>query len=99
MNTSVLIRRLNIVATAATLGCALLVVHVQHRSRTLFLELEAAHARTRALELDWSQLQFEQSSLGKSERVEEIATRDLHMQTITAARTQYLAVSSKQDFQ
>jgi cell division protein FtsL len=57
-----------------------------------FLDLEGAQARTRAIDLDWSQLQLEQSTLSKSERIEEIAIRDLHMSTITANRTQYLGL-------
>jgi cell division protein FtsL len=91
LSKTILSGRLNLGLTALTIASALLVVTVEHRSRTLFIELEVAHSRTRQLELEWAQLQLEQSVLSKSERIESIATKDLGMEHITSARTQYLS--------
>ena len=42
------------------------------------------------LDIDWAQLRIDQSTLGKSSRIEQIARTDLNMAPLTPARTQYL---------
>ena len=59
-------------------------------ARHLFLELERAQSRARQLDIEWAQLQLDQSTLGKHARIEDIAHRDLGMTQLTPARTQYL---------
>ena len=44
----------------------------------------------RQLDTEWSQLQLDQSTLGKHARIEEIARRELNMTQLTPNRTQYL---------
>jgi cell division protein FtsL len=82
--------KLNLVLTALLVMCALSLVNAQYQARHLFIELERAQALSRQLDIDWSQLQLDQSTLGKHERIEAIARRDLNMTPLTAARTQYL---------
>ncbi len=82
--------KLNVVLTALLVMCALSLVNAQYQARHLFIELERAQALSRQLDIDWSQLQLDQSTLGKHERIEAIARRDLNMTPLTAARTQYL---------
>ena len=54
-----------------------------------------AQSQARQLDIEWAQLQLDQSTLGKNARIETNARRDLHMQALTAARTQYLTVGAK----
>jgi len=82
--------KLNLVLTAILLACALSLVNAQYQARHLFIELERAQALSRQLDIEWAQLQLDQSTLGKHERIEAIARRDLSMTPVTAARTQYL---------
>lgn len=87
--------RLCILLTAVLVACALSVVSSQYRARSLFIELERAQTAARQLDVDWAQLQLDQSTLGKNSRIEELARRDLSMMPLTSARTQYLTVGPK----
>ncbi|HEY1044419.1 MAG TPA: cell division protein FtsL [Telluria sp.] len=81
----------NVFLTALLVGCALLLVNSQYRARNLFIELERAQQKTRQLEIEWSQLKVDQSTLGKNARIEEIARTELNMVPLTPDRTQYLS--------
>jgi cell division protein FtsL len=82
--------KLNVVLTALLVACALSLVNAQYQARHLFIELERAQNKARQLDIDWAQLQLDQSTLGKHERIESIARQDLNMTPLTAGRTQYL---------
>jgi cell division protein FtsL len=82
--------RLNLFLTVALVLCALAVVNAQYRSRSLFIELERAQTIARQLDIEWAQLQLDQSTLGKHARIEATARRDLGMVLVTPERTQYL---------
>ncbi|MES2742814.1 MAG: cell division protein FtsL [Pseudomonadota bacterium] len=82
--------KLNLVLTALLVACGLSLVNAQYQARHLFMELERAQSKARQLDIEWAQLQLDQSTLGKHERIEAIARRDLNMTPLTAARTQYL---------
>lgn len=75
--------------------CALSLVNAQYQARRLFVELERAQSQTRQLDIQWAQLQLDQSTLGKHARIEMNAQRDLNMVALTPARTQYLTVGGK----
>lgn len=87
--------RLNLALTAALVACALLLVTAQYRARSLFIELERAHTATRQLEIEWAQLQLEQSTLGKHARIETNAAGSLNMVRIAPERTQYLTMGAQ----
>jgi cell division protein FtsL len=87
--------RVNLVLTALLVLCALSLVNAQYQSRRLFIELERAQASARQLDIEWAQLQLDQSTLGKNARIEAVARRDLHMLALTPARTQYLTAEAK----
>ena len=87
--------KLNIVLAAALVACALLVVKGQYRARHLFSDLEINQQQARQLDIDWAQLQLDQSTLGKHARIEQIARTDLNMVALTSARTQYLTEAAK----
>jgi cell division protein FtsL len=74
---------------------ALSLVNAQYHARELFIELERAQSLQRQLDIEWSQLQLEQSTLGKHARIEAVARKDVNMIALTAARMQYLTVGSK----
>ncbi len=82
--------KFNMVLAAFLVGCALFLVNTQYQARHLFVELERAQAQARQLDIEWAQLQLDQSTLGKHARIEEIAHRDVGMTQLTPARTQYL---------
>jgi cell division protein FtsL len=82
--------KINIVLVTLLVGCALSLVNAQYRARHLFTELERVEQGMRQLDIDWSQLQLDQSTLGKNARIEQIARADLGMVPLAPARTQYL---------
>ena len=89
--------RLNLVVTTLLVLCALSLVKAQYHARSLFIGLERAQAAARQLDIEWAQLQLDQSTLGKHARIEASARHDLHMLPVTAARTQYLVAGSAVD--
>ena len=82
--------RLTFFLLAALLFCALSLVSAQHQARTLFVALERAQSDEKQLDIDWSRLQYQQSSLSKSARIAEAARTQLKMSPAVAGRTQYL---------
>ena len=86
--------RLCILLTIMLVGCALSVVSAQYKARSLFIELERAQSAARQLDVEWAQLQLDQSKLGKKARIEELARHDLGMVPVSSARTQYLTVGA-----
>jgi len=71
--------RVNLVLVAAVLICALAVVSSNHRARKLTIEYEREHKRMQALDVEWGQLQLEQSTWAAHGRVEQIARQRLGM--------------------
>ncbi|MEZ5626657.1 MAG: cell division protein FtsL [Rhodocyclaceae bacterium] len=59
---------------------ALGVVASQHQARKLHTELERDQSRMRQLEVEWGQLQLEQSTWAAHVRIEKIARQRLRMQ-------------------
>lgn len=73
--------RFNLFLVAVALGCALATVNLNHRARKLFSELENAQKRMRDLDVEWGQLQLEQSTLAAHVRVEKLARDRLGMKS------------------
>ena len=82
--------KLNVVLTALLVGCALSVVNARYQARHLLIELERLQQHAHQLDVDWDQLQLDQSRLAKNDRIEQIARAELNMAPVTPARTQYL---------
>ncbi len=82
--------RLNIFLLIVVMGCALSVVSATNQQRQLFIQLQRAQVQERQLQQDYAQLQYQQSALSKTSRIEQIATDRLKMRPITTGRTQYL---------
>jgi cell division protein FtsL len=61
------------------LGSATGAIYCKHRAREMFVELEQLNARRDNLEIEWGQLQLEQSAWSTQAFVERVATTKLHM--------------------
>jgi cell division protein FtsL len=61
------------------LGSAAGVIYCKHRARQMFVELEQLNARRDNLEIEWGQLQLEQSAWSTQAFVERVANNKLHM--------------------
>jgi cell division protein FtsL len=75
--------------------CALSLVNAQYQARRLFVELERSQSVARQLEIEWSQLQLDQSRLGLHSRIDALARKDLNMVPVTHDRTEYLTLEGK----
>ena len=91
--------RLSVLLLIALQSCALVLVRTQHQARHLFIEVERSQTEARQLDVEWSQLQLDQSNLGKHERIQDSAINDLNMVPVTAERTQYLTLHGKRNEQ
>ncbi len=87
--------KINVVLTALLVGCALSVVNARYQRNHLVNDIEKLATQQRQLDIDWSQLQLDQSTLGKNERIEQIARANLNMAPLSPARTQYLTEGGK----
>ena len=87
--------KLNVVLTTLLVGCALSVVNARYQRNHLVNDLEKLASQQRQLDIDWAQLQLDQSTLGKNERIEQIARTELNMAPLSPARTQYLTEGDK----
>ncbi len=54
-------------------------IYCKHRARALFVELETLNGRRDNLEIEWGQLQLEQSAWSTHAFVERVASAKLHM--------------------
>ena len=84
--------RLNLVLIAIVLASALGAVASQHKARKLFTEMEREQERMRSLEVEWGQLQLEQSTWASHARIEKVARDRLRMKPPVAG--QVLAVEA-----
>lgn len=83
--------KVNAVLIAVLMTCALLLVTSQHRARKAFIELERAQSMARKHEVEWNQLQLEQTQLAKHSRIDAVARKDLRMLPVAPERTLYVA--------
>ena len=83
--------RVNLALLAVLIGCALLLVTSSHQARKLFSELDRAQAEQKRIDVEWGQLQLEQSTWAKHALIEGIAARQLGMRSPDARRIQFVA--------
>lgn len=69
---------------------SLFLVDAQQQARTKFVALERAEAEQRRLAIEWATLQYEQSMLAKSARINELARGNLRMVLPSPTETVYL---------
>lgn len=58
---------------------AVAIVYTKHESRKLFVELEVLTHERDGLNIEWGQLQIEQSTWAQHARIEQVATEDLSL--------------------
>lgn len=76
------IRRPFLLITVLATVCvssALAIVYTKHESRKLFVELEDLTAERDALNIEWGQLQIEQSTWATHARIERVAVEELSL--------------------
>jgi cell division protein FtsL len=85
------VAKLNLLLLLVLVVCALGLVTSQHKSRKLFSELEREQERSRALDVEFGQLQLEASTWGLHSRVEKIAVGSLGMRAPDPRRVRMVA--------
>ena len=78
--------RFNLVLLLIAVACALSTVNANHRARKLFIEFEGEQKRMRELDVEWGQLQLEQSTWASHARIEKIAREKLGMRAPVAGQ-------------
>ena len=87
--------RLNIALVGALLACALATVTSTNMARNLFIELDRSQAEQKRINVEWGQLQLEQSTFAKHALIERMATRQLGMHAPGARNLQFVAPAHK----
>jgi len=64
---------------AGVMATALGVVYAKFESRKLFVELQSLHQERDAMNVEWGQLQLEQSTWATHGRIEQVARKELDM--------------------
>ena len=82
--------RLNLFLLALAVVCALSLVTSRHQARKLFVELEHEQGQARGYDVEYGQLQLEQSTWGAPGRIEKIAREQLRMQLPGPGRIQVI---------
>ena len=81
---------LNVLLLAAVVMCALSVVTSQHKARKLYIELQKQKELAQQMDVEWGQLQLEQSTWATPARVEKIAAQQLQMQLPRNGQVQFI---------
>ena len=87
--------KLNLILLGIVMGCSLMLVTSQHQARKLYVELQKEQELAKQLEIEWGQLQLEQSTWAMHARIEKIAARELGMRVPTPSRTQIVGSSAQ----
>ncbi len=88
--------RLNLTLLAILMVCALSVVTSQHKARKLYSELQKEQEVARKFDVEFGQLQLEQSTWAMHARIEKIASGQLMMRVPAASRIQVVAPEAVQ---
>ena len=89
--------RINVALSVVLLICALALVTSQHRARRLFTQLTKEQETTKQIDVEWGQLQLEQSTWAMHARIEKIAAGKLGMRVPTASRIQVVPAAAAED--
>jgi len=83
--------KLNLILFLVVLVSALGTVTSQHKARKLYIELQQQQEAAKQFEIEWGQLQLEQSTWAMHSRIEQVANSHLHMQVPEPAKIQIVA--------
>ena len=70
---------LTLLFAIACAGSALAIIQTKHESRKLFVQLERLSAEGDQLNIEWGQLQLEQSTWATHARIERVAREELSL--------------------
>ncbi len=82
--------RLNLILLAVLMACALSVVTSQYQARKLYAELQKMQDSAQQLDIEWGQLQLEQSTWAMHARIEKIANSQLRMRVPSPSQVRVL---------
>ena len=68
-----------VILVIATMGSAIGVIYSKHQTRKMFVSLQKLHKQIDELNIEWGQLQLEQSAWSSHGRIEKIARNKLQM--------------------
>jgi cell division protein FtsL len=83
--------RLNLILFAVLMMTALGVVTSQHKARKLYFELQQQNDAAKQFEIEWGQLQLEQSTWAMHSRIESIASKHMNMEVPDSKRIQVVS--------
>lgn len=83
--------RLNLILFAVLMMTALGVVSAQHQARKLYFELQQQNDAAKQYEIEWGQLQLEQSTWAMHSRIESIASKHMSMEVPDNKRIQVVS--------
>lgn len=84
---------INIALLIAVIASALSVVTSQHQARKLFIALQQEHEHAHQMDVEWGQLQLEQSTWAAPARIEAIASQRLQMQLPKKEQVRFIRVA------
>jgi cell division protein FtsL len=82
--------KLNLILLAILLCSALSVVTSQNKARKLYIELQQQQQQAKQYDIEWGQLELEQSTWAVHSRIEQIAASQLQMKVPEASRIQVI---------
>ncbi|MGH8727323.1 MAG: cell division protein FtsL [Burkholderiales bacterium] len=85
--------RINFLLAIIAVAIALMLVTTRHEARKLVVALEQERKHSREIEIEWGQLQLEQSTWATPQRVEKIAQSKLLM---SAPDSRHIVLLSRQ---
>lgn len=83
---------LNVLLLVLVVAAALSVVTSQHKARKSFIALQQEKEHARQMEVEWGQLQLEQSTWAAPARVETIASQRLQMQLPKKEQVRFIRI-------
>lgn len=86
--------KLNLILTLVAALCAMGAVASQHKARQLFIDLQKEQKLAKQMEVEWGQLQLEQSTWAMHARIEKIAASYLQMKVPDPSKTQVVHLQS-----
>jgi cell division protein FtsL len=89
--------RTNLFLLAVLVACALALVTSQHKARKLYTELEKEQDIAKQIDVEWGQLQLEQSTWAMHSRVEKIASGQLRMRVAPQDRVRVVPGAAAPD--
>jgi len=89
------VTRINLALLGVLIACALGLITSQHRARKLFTELEAELEIAKRIDVEWGQLQLEQSTWAMHSRVEKVAGGTLHMRVPSPDRVRLVPAAAR----